>query len=536
MHFALAAAYFGVLLALASYGLHRSHLVFTVLRHRRALRAGDTRVPAIEAEGIEHRHDLPHVTIQLPLYNEATVVARLLTHVAAIEWPRNRLEIQVLDDSTDETRVLVRREVESLREQGLDVVSIRRVDRSGYKAGALDNGLKVARGELVAIFDADFLPQPDFLRAVVPHFMGDPRVGMVQARWGHINRDHSILTRTQALMLDGHHLVENRARAAAGWLFNFSGTGGIWRKDAIASAGGWQHDTLTEDLDLSYRAQLAGWRFVYRDDIVTPAELPEDISAFRAQQFRWAKGTVQTARKLRARLMHADLSPMQRIEAFFHLTPHFAYPLMMFLSVLLLPALVLMPATDAKTMLLIDLPLVIGTTGSLATFYAMAEIAQGRRSVDALKQLPALLAIGAGLAPHLTVAVWEGLRTMSGEFIRTPKKGGSLGRYRAAADLPIVEFVLFSISVASTVAAIETRHWFATPFAMLFAFGYGYVAFFVTSEELGRRKVARAQLGAQPASALRAASSLSPLSRGASGVSSAGDPSDDGESGVAMAS
>ena len=488
MHIALAVAYFGVLFALSIYGLHRSHLVFTVLRHRRTTTAATQRLPALDAADLGARTDLPIVTIQLPLYNEATVAARLLDHVAAIEWPRDRLEIQVLDDSTDETRALVRHKVEALREDGLDIVYIHRVDRAGYKAGALDHGLRVARGELVAIFDADFLPQPDFLRAVTPHFLADPRVGMVQARWGHLNRACSMLTRTQALMLDGHHLVENRARSAAGWLFNFSGTGGMWRKAAIASAGGWQHDTLTEDLDLSYRAQLAGWRFVYREDIVTPAELPEDISAFRAQQFRWAKGTVQTARKLLGTLMRARLSPMQRVEAFFHLTPHFAYPLMVFLSVLLLPALILMPATDPKTMLMIDLPLVIGTTGSLATFYAMAEVAQGRRAMDALKQLPALLALGAGLAPHLSAAVWQGLRSMSGEFVRTPKKGESLGRYRSTADLPAAEVALCLVSTASVVASVETGHWFATPFAMLFSFGYGYVAYFVAAEQILRRR------------------------------------------------
>jgi cellulose synthase/poly-beta-1,6-N-acetylglucosamine synthase-like glycosyltransferase len=488
MHFAVCAAYFAVLLVLAMYGLHRSHLVLTVLRHRKALKALKEGVPALATGTVAGRDDLPWVTIQLPLYNEATVAGRLLDHVAAIEWPASRLEIQVLDDSTDETRALVRAKVESLREGGLDVVYIHRVDRTGYKAGALDNGLQVAKGELVAIFDADFLPQPDFLRAVVPHFMADAKVGMVQARWGHLNRAHSMLTRTQALMLDGHHLVENRARMAAGWLFNFSGTGGMWRKEAIASAGGWQHDTLTEDLDLSYRAQLAGWRFVYRENVVTPAELPEDISAFRAQQFRWAKGTVQTARKLLGRILRSKLTPMQRVEAIFHMTPHFAYPLMVLLSVLLLPALVLMPATDTKAMLMIDLPLVIGTTGSLAAFYAMAEAAQGRRRLDALKQLPVLLALGAGLAPHLTKAVWEGLHSMSGEFVRTPKKGTTEGRYRAAADLPMIEIALGLISAASTVAAIETGHWFAAPFAMLFTFGYGYVAFFVAFEQLGRRK------------------------------------------------
>jgi cellulose synthase/poly-beta-1,6-N-acetylglucosamine synthase-like glycosyltransferase len=505
MHFALCTAYFAVLLALAMYGLHRSHLVWTVLRHQRTLRHLKEGIPALPSEALEERTDLPHVTLQLPLYNEATVADRLLEHAAAIEWPRSRYEIQVLDDSTDETRALVRAKVEALRERGLDVVYIHRVDRAGYKAGALENGLKVAKGDLVAIFDADFLPQPEFLRAVVPHFIEDPQVGMVQARWGHLNREHSLLTRTQALMLDGHHMVENRARSAAGWLFNFSGTGGIWRKAAIASAGGWQHDTLTEDLDLSYRAQLAGWRFVYRENVVTPAELPEDISAFRAQQFRWAKGTVQTARKLMGRLIRAELTPMQRVEAIFHLTPHFAYPLMVLLSLLLLPALVLMPATDPRTMLMIDLPLVIGTTGSLVAFYTMAEVGQGRSSFGALRRLPALLALGAGLAPHLTKAVWEGLRSMSGEFIRTPKKGTHQGRYRAAADLPITETALCLISGASTVASLESGHWFATPFALVFTFGYGYVAFFVALEQIARRK---AQPLPEPAAAAEASEEL----------------------------
>jgi hypothetical protein len=307
-----------------------------------------------------------------------------------------------------------------------------------------------------------------------------------------MNRDVSWLTRVQALMLDGHHLVENRARSAAGWLFNFSGTGGMWRKEAIEQSGGWQHDTLTEDLDLSYRAQMAGWGFVYRENVVSPAELPEDVSAFRAQQFRWAKGTVQTARKLMKRVMTSDLTLSQRIEAFFHMTPHFAYPLMVVLSVLLLPALVLMPATNTGTMLLVDLPLCIGTTGSLLAFYAMAEAAQGRSRLDAVKTLPALLALGAGLAPHLSKAVFEGLRSMSGEFVRTPKHGELHShRYRARADIPTIEILLTLVSFASVVASLETGHWFATPFAMLFTIGYGYVAMLVASEQFARRKAAR---------------------------------------------
>lgn len=513
MHVALCFAYFAVLLLLAMYGLHRSHLVLTVLRLRKKLAQMQEGNRTIEDDAAPD--SLPHVTIQLPLFNEATVLHRLLEETAKMAYPRSKLEIQVLDDSTDESRQMARAKVESLRKNPpalpegtradwngpLDIVYIHRVDRTGYKAGALDAGLKVAKGELVAIFDADFVPGARFLRDLVPHFMGEEnaKVGMVQARWGHMNRDLSLLTRVQALMLDGHHLVENRARAAAGWLFNFSGTGGMWRKAAINQSGGWQHDTLTEDLDLSYRAQMAGWKFVYRDDVVTPAELPEDVSAFRAQQFRWAKGTVQTARKLMARVMKADLTVSQRLEAFFHMTPHFAYPLMVVLSVLLLPALILMPATNPTTMLIIDLPLCIGTTGSLAAFYAMAEAAQGRRRIDAIKTLPALLALGAGLAPHLTKAVFEGLRSMAGEFVRTPKHGANHShRYRARADLPTIEVALCLVSLASVVASLETGHWFATPFAMLFTFGYGYVASLVASEQVARRRAAR--LGLAPVS------------------------------------
>ncbi len=481
MHTLLCVLYFAVLLFLSAYGVHRSHLVYQCWRHRR-------RLGGAAAHGEPGpRDEWPAVTVQLPLFNEATVAVRLLESVAGLDYPRDRLEIQVLDDSTDETQALARAAVERLRRQGIDAHYLHRQDRTGYKAGALEAGLAVARGELVAVFDADFLPQPDFLRSVVGHFR-DPVIGMVQTRWGHLNRDHSLLTQVQALMLDGHHLVENRARYGAGNLFNFSGTGGIWRKRAIAEAGGWQHDTLTEDLDLSYRAQLAGWRFVYREDVVSPAELPEDVSAFRAQQYRWAKGTVQTARKLLKRVLTAPLTASQRLEAFFHLTPHFAYPLMVVLSVLLLPALVFMPATDPRMMLLVDLPLVVGTTGSLATFYALAERAQGRSRLGALARLPMLIALGAGLAPHLTRAVFEGFARRAGEFVRTPKKGSQVGRYSARAELPVVEIALCLLSTASVVASVRTQHYFATPFAMLFAFGYAYVALLVGAEQARRRR------------------------------------------------
>ena len=282
----------------------------------------------------------------------------------------------------------------------------------------------------------------------------DPRIGMVQTRWEHMNRDHSLLTSIQALMLDGHHMVENRARFGAGNMFNFSGTGGMWRRQAI-------------------------------DDVLTPAELPEDMSSFRAQQYRWAKGTVQTARKLLVRVAKSELTLAQRIEACFHMLPHMAYPMMVLLTLLLLPALVFMPASDVRTLLLIDLPLCIGATGSLATFYAMAEIAQGRSAWGAMKRLPALIALGAGLAPHLSSAVFDGMRSMAGEFVRTPKRGEQRGRYRQYAKLPLIEMALAAVCAGSVVASVETGHYFATPFAALFMSGYAYVATLVIQEQFG---------------------------------------------------
>jgi cellulose synthase/poly-beta-1,6-N-acetylglucosamine synthase-like glycosyltransferase len=452
--------------------------VYQCLRFRKRIDIQARQVTIAEA-------DLPTVTIQLPLYNEATVARRLLEAAGSIDYPRDRLEIQVLDDSTDETRSIAREAVRELCERGVDAVYVRRSDRHGYKAGALDYGLKTSKGELIAIFDADFIPQASFLRDIVGHF-ANPKIGMVQTRWAHLNREYSLLTSIQALMLDGHHMVENRARFGSGCMFNFSGTGGIWRREAIDQAGGWEHDTLTEDLDLSYRAQLAGWRFIYRGDVLTPAELPEDVSAFRAQQYRWAKGTIQTARKLLTRVWRSPLTLQQRVEAAFHMLPHLAYPMMVLLSVLLLPALIFMPATDVRTLLLIDLPLCLGATGSLVTFYAMAETAQGRSAWLAIKKLPALIALGAGLAPHLSMAVFDGMRSMAGEFVRTPKRGSQLGRYRQYAKLPYAELALALVSLASVVASVQTGHWFATPFACLFTAGYSYVAGMVIQEQLGR--------------------------------------------------
>jgi cellulose synthase/poly-beta-1,6-N-acetylglucosamine synthase-like glycosyltransferase len=495
----IAVPYVCILVLLAVYGLHRSQLVFLLRKYRSKIAAPP---PPIARDA--RPEGLPHVTVQLPLFNEPDVVEQLLEAVARLEYPREKLEIQVLDDSTDDTRELARAKVESLARRGIDAVYIHRKDRTGFKAGALDYGQRMAKGELIAVFDADFIPQPDFLRAVVPHF-DDAKIGCVQARWGHMNRDHSLLTKIESLMLDGHHMVENGARYGSGRFFNFSGTGGIWRREAITAAGGWQHDTLTEDLDLSYRAQLAGYRFVYRVDHVTPAELPEEMEAFRAQQFRWAKGTVQTARKLLGRVWaRKDLPFHVRSEAIFHMTPHFAYPLMLFLSVFLLPMLIVMPASDPRSLLLVDIPLMFGSTGSVVAFYVMADVSQGRSALGALVKLPALMGLGCGMSPYLTKAVFEGMGNVTGEFVRTPKKGdktATVQRYHARTRIPWVELVLSAQNFIAVFVAIQTQHILAAPFALMFAMGYAWVGGSVLRE---RMFVANKGRGARSAPAILA--------------------------------
>src|SRR3954449_2362071 len=355
--------YLLILLGLAVYGFHRSHLVYLYYKHRdRRPRANGT------------FSDLPAVTVQLPLYNEMYVVERLLDAVAAIRYPRDRYQIQVLDDSTDETQDICRRKIVELaaRFPELDIEYIHRVDRTGFKAGALDNGMRTAKGELILIFDADFLPQADILDRTVHHFV-DPKVAVVQCRWEHLNRDFSALTEVQALMLDGHFIMEHAGRNRAGRFFTFNGTAGIWRRAAIVDAGGWEHDTLTEDMDLSYRAQLRGWNFVYLPEIEAPAELPVEMSAFKAQQFRWAKGSIQVAKKLLPRILRSNATFAQKAEAFFHLGNNLCYPLLVVLSLLLLPNLVFRTTHGWRDVLLVDLPLFFGTTMSLATFYLASQ-------------------------------------------------------------------------------------------------------------------------------------------------------------------
>jgi cellulose synthase/poly-beta-1,6-N-acetylglucosamine synthase-like glycosyltransferase len=476
LHITLCVLYFAVLLALSCYGLHRLHLVLLCRRHQKTIDAAI----AQGAEPIAER-DLPTVTIQLPLFNESTVATRLIDACVKIDYPADKLEIQILDDSTDETQAIVFAQVERLRALGHDVVYLHRTDRVGYKAGALDAGLKVASGEYVAIFDADFIPTADFLKRTVP-FFAEPKVAMVQARWGHINQDYSLLTKIQSILLDGHFVLEHGGRNRSGLFFNFNGTAGIWRRTAIGDAGGWQHDTLTEDLDLSYRAQLRGWRFVFLQELVAPAEVPVEMNSFKSQQHRWAKGSIQTCRKLLPTILRSNLPLRVKTEAFFHLTANFNYLLMCVLSVLMAPSMVIRFNMGWYEMLLIDVPLFFAATASVANFYMVCQRELHKDWTTRLKYLPFLMSIGIGLTVNNTRAVLEALFNRQSEFARTPKyrvetqSDEWIGKkYRQSFVVqPIIELALGLYFTATVFYALANGIYGTLPFLMLFQLGFLY--------------------------------------------------------------
>ncbi len=466
--------YYLILGILACYGTHRLVLVWSFWRTRshRPEKPADPEI-------------WPMVTVQLPIFNEMYVAERLIEAVCAIEYPRDRLEIQVLDDSTDETREKVSRLVSRWQAEGFDIRHLHRTDREGFKAGALAAGLTRAKGELVAVFDADFLPTREFLRQTVPYFQSS-EIGMVQARWGHLNREYSLLTKIQAILLDGHFVVEHTARHRSGCLFNFNGTAGIWRRQAIEDAGGWEHDTLTEDLDLSYRAQLAGWKFLYLADLIVPAELPAEINAYKSQQHRWTKGSIQTGRKLLWRVLTSRLPLHAKMEAFVHLTNNLTYLLMIALSLLIFPAMYLRRGAEAWELLAIDLPLFTAATLSVLVFYAVSQQAvhPGRRfSLRRLWQTAALMGVGIGLAVNNSRAVLSGLFHDGGVFHRTPKyriEGSSGGwtskKYLLKRDLSFyLESLLAVYFMACFVLAIYFEMWLSIPFLLLFMHGYTYM-------------------------------------------------------------
>ncbi len=477
-------AYTVVMTILCIYGIHRCFLVFTFFRVKR-------RAPQPAGRFAQP----PRVTIQLPMYNERYVAERIIEAACRIDWPSDRLEIQVLDDSTDESADIAKRAVERLRAAGHDVAYLHRSDRTGYKAGALEAGLKVAKGEFIAIFDADFLPPPGILRDTIDHFT-DAKVGMVQTRWDHLNRAASLLTQAQAILLDGHFVIEHTARNRSGRYMSFNGTAGIWRRSAIESAGGWQHDTLTEDLDLSYRAQLRGWRFVFLPQLTTPAELPPEMSAFKAQQHRWTKGGAQTCLKLLPAVLLGPESLRVKVEAFFHLTSGVVYVLMVILSLLIGPALWARMALDEQPsgwQLAYEFVLFIFGFGSAAAFYVVSQRQLLRSWFDCVRYIPALMAVGIGIAFNNAVAALDGFFGSTGEFVRTPKFGDAaaqpsdwrsrLAGFRGKRGWQVWAELGMGLYLTACLASFfffdnwVERVSAALPFLAIFIVGYFYVAF-----------------------------------------------------------
>jgi cellulose synthase/poly-beta-1,6-N-acetylglucosamine synthase-like glycosyltransferase len=464
--------YFLVMIVLAFYGLHRYQLVYLYYKHRKHAAGAP----------LYRFTELPRVTVQLPIFNEQYVIDRLIEACCRLDYAAGRLEIQVLDDSTDETQQVASDLVERYRALGHNIVYLHRRDRYGFKAGALDEGLKQASGDLIAIFDADFVPPPNWLADVVHQFSA-PKIGMVQTRWTHLNRDYSFLTQVEAILLDGHFVLEHGGRSRAGVFFNFNGTAGMWRREAIQQAGGWQHDTLTEDTDLSYRAQMKGWQFVYLQDVVCPAEVPIEMTAFKTQQARWAKGLIQTSKKILPRVFKSDIPLHTKIEAFYHLTANISYPLMVVLSLLLMPAMVIRFYQGWFQMLLIDVPLFMASTFSISSFYLVSQKELYPRTwLKTFLYLPFLMALGIGLTVTNTRAVIEALFGIKSSFKRTPKyrvekKGerSQAAKYRKRLGIvPWVELLIGCYFALTIAYAIANENYFTIPFLLLFVVGYWY--------------------------------------------------------------
>jgi cellulose synthase/poly-beta-1,6-N-acetylglucosamine synthase-like glycosyltransferase len=481
---AVVAVYLAILAVIALYGFHRYSLVYLYFKHR-----NDGYTPKGRFT------TLPRVTVQLPMYNEQAVAERIIRATCLIDYPLDRLEIQVLDDSTDGSALIARRACDEWAAKGYPVKFIHREKRTGYKAGALAEGLKVASGEFIAIFDADFVPPRDILRNVLDYFTDD-EIGLVQVRWDHLNRNASLLTKSQAIFLDGHFVIEHTARNRSGRFMHFNGTAGVWRRTTIDDAGGWQHDTLTEDLDLSYRAQVRGWQFVYLPQFCAPAELPPEMIGFKQQAHRWTKGSVQTAIKLLPGILRSRHLPRRvKTEAFFHLTNTIVYPLVVLLTLLMFPAFLSFysPLHEHWHLgqWLFSLSLFILATCSASTFFvfAQSELFGREAGWKTIKYLPILMALGVGIslnnAKAFIEAVWSAYRRKPSEFVRTPKYG-MVGQDRAwkrtgvytKLALPIVEIAFGCFMSAWVVFCIDYQFWRTSiPFLMIFAGGYFYVGF-----------------------------------------------------------
>ena len=464
--------YFAVMIMLSFYGVHRYTMCYQYFKYKKNYNPN----PPMQFD------ELPRVTVQLPIFNEQFVIDRLIEAICAMEYPKDKLEIQLLDDSTDETQLVARGIVDRYAAQGNPIVYIHRTNRHGYKAGALDEGLKVAKGEFVAIFDADFVPPKDWIMRVIHHF-AEPHIGMVQTRWEHLNRDYSLLTQIEAILLDGHFVLEHGARSRTGEFFNFNGTAGMWRRQAIVDGGGWEHDTLTEDTDLSYRSQMAGWKFKYLPEIACPSELPIEMNAFKTQQARWAKGLIQTSIKMLPRIFSSDMSRKNKIESIYHLTANMSYPLMVIMTALLIPAMICRFYQGWFQMLLIDVPLFAASTASIAVFYVMSQRELFPKTwKKTFLYLPMLMAVGIGLTVTNSKAVMEALVGHKSAFVRTPKfavakKGekSKASKYRKRLVLaPWIELLLGTYFAGAIVYTFINHNYFTAPFLILFVAGYWY--------------------------------------------------------------
>jgi cellulose synthase/poly-beta-1,6-N-acetylglucosamine synthase-like glycosyltransferase len=472
MEVAILIVYFISLSILFAFGLHG--LVMIYYYHKtRAYATPDLEIPAV----------LPMVTVQLPVFNEVYVIERLVNAICEMEYPKDKLEIQLLDDSTDETVEVSRRLVAEWASRGFDIKHIHRIDRTGYKAGALKSGLEKAKGEFVAIFDADFVPKKDFLMKTIPHFRNDG-VGMVQTRWEHLNEDYSYLTRAQALALDGHFVIEQQVRNKAGFFINFNGTAGIWRKSCIEDAGNWHADTLAEDLDLSYRAQLRGWKFVFLNDVTSPAELPADINGLKTQQFRWTKGAVETAKKLLPLVWKSKIPLKIKLECTVHLTSNIVFPFILLTAFLNVPLVVIKNTVEGYDSIFTMMGIFVLASISTFMFYMYAQRAIHLDWRRRLMLFPVFMAGSMGFAVNNTKAVFEALTGKKSAFLRTPKYKivGAEGEWKkkkyvqkkigGAVFMELFFTLYFIVGISISVFYLEIA---AIPFQLLFLAGFGTV-------------------------------------------------------------
>jgi len=482
--FLLFAVYGLAVLLLFIYGVNGYYMMYQFARNRRRAEAGQAQI-ARDYWARTRPEDLPAVTIQLPIYNEQYVVERLIRHACHIEYPADKLEIQVLDDSTDETRDLVALIVARQRELGHDIRHIRRPDREGYKAGALQHGMSVCRGEFIAIFDADFMPEKDFLHKTIPYF-SDPGIALVQTRWGHVNADYSLLTMAQSIGIDGHFAIEQAGRTWGGLFMNFNGTAGIWRKRAIETAGGWESDTLTEDMDLSYRAQLVGWRMAFLPAVETPAEIPVDINAFKSQQHRWAKGSIQTALKILPMLFAADQPLRRKVQAVIHMTHYLVHPLMVTVALLSVPMLQEFELNVGPAVFgLLVLGLLVSTSGPSSLYVFSQRYLNPTSWRRKAAFIPALMFVGTGIAISNTKAVLEALFGIDSAFVRTPKlnvtlKGESVAD-RAKYRMPLrpiflLELLMGAYCFAGFLLYVQSGKYLIGPFLLIYTIGFTYTA------------------------------------------------------------